>query len=371
MKKLLNIALVSALVIIMSTQIFAETKVVTDVKVVDSTTNEEINFENEIVNVDGTNFFPMRELLNNLGVSDENIEWNSTSKSVDFSSKYFDASFQIGNNNYSSNEVVQDIDVAPFIYNEKAYLPIRYVANSLGYFVEYDDETKTTILTSPKELFGIPETKDELVQLAPLIENEVLATFDTNYGQFTAKLFPEYAPLAVENFTTLSQDGYYDGLKFHRVIEDFVIQGGDPNGNGTGGESIYGGDFDNEVTGYLRHFNGALAMANSGPDTNGSQFYIVSSDNISDDYKQALINMKENPDGLSLGFQNEMLYSPVVVDAYLEYGGVPHLDFSYTVFGQIVDGMDIVEKINQVETNEENLPIEDVIINKITIKETK
>ena len=121
-------------------------------------------------------------------------------------------------------------------------------------------------------------------QLAEPEKGEEIAVLTTNMGTIKIKLCPEQAPKAVENFKGLINKGYYDGLKFHRVINDFMIQGGDPNGNGTGGESIWGGKFDDEFSGDLYHFRGALAYANSGANTNGSQFYIVQAPKIQDGY---------------------------------------------------------------------------------------
>ena len=106
-------------------------------------------------------------------------------------------------------------------------------------------------------------------------ENEKLVEMETTMGNVKIKLFPEYAPKAVENFVKHSEEGYYDGLIFHRVITDFMIQGGDPSGNGTGGKSIYGKPFEDEFSTNLYNLRGALSMANSGANTNGSQFFIV------------------------------------------------------------------------------------------------
>ena len=102
-----------------------------------------------------------------------------------------------------------------------------------------------------------------------------MAIMETDFGEITIRLFTEEAPKAVENFTTHAEEGYYDGLTFHRVINGFMIQGGDPAGDGSGGESIWGGTFEDEFSDQLYNFNGALSMANRGEDTNGSQFFIV------------------------------------------------------------------------------------------------
>ena len=107
-------------------------------------------------------------------------------------------------------------------------------------------------------------------QLNAPVAGDMIATVKTNMGEIKIKLFPEYAPKAVENFTTHAKNGYYDGLIFHRVINDFMIQGGDPNGTGTGGQSIWGHSFEDEFTGELHNLRGALCMANAGPNTNGS-----------------------------------------------------------------------------------------------------
>lgn len=183
-------------------------------------------------------------------------------------------------------------------------------------------------------------------------ENEKLVEMNTSMGTIKIKLFPEQAPKTVENFITHSEEGYYDGLKFHRVIKDFMIQGGDPNGNGTGGESIYGESFEDEFSPELFNLRGALSMANAGPDTNGSQFFIVQKSDIDPQLED---QMK------SAGFPAE------IIDAYMENGGTPWLDQKHTVFGQVVDGMDIVDKIANVEVGANDLPKEDVVIKSIKV----
>ena len=112
---------------------------------------------------------------------------------------------------------------------------------------------------------------------------EEVAVIKTSKGDIFVRLFPEHAPKAVENFKTHAKNGYYDGLIFHRVINDFMIQGGDPTGSGMGGESIWGKSFEDEFTPELHNLRGALSMANAGPNTNGSQFFIVQAKQVSDD----------------------------------------------------------------------------------------
>ncbi|KIL43648.1 peptidylprolyl isomerase [Jeotgalibacillus campisalis] len=183
-------------------------------------------------------------------------------------------------------------------------------------------------------------------------DEEPVAKMVTNKGEITIKFFPEYAPKAVENFLTHSKDGYYDGVTFHRVIDEFMIQGGDPEGTGRGGESIYGEAFEDEFTPSLIHVRGALSMANSGPNTNGSQFFIVQN--------------KELPEGFT-GQMEEADFPEDVIAAYDENGGTPQLDGVHTVFGQVIEGMEIVDEIASVEKDESDKPEEDVIIESIEI----
>lgn len=179
-------------------------------------------------------------------------------------------------------------------------------------------------------------------------------TVHTNMGDIEIALFEDAAPKAVNNFKSLAKEGYYDGVIFHRIIKDFMIQGGDPTGTGAGGESIYGNKFEDEFSENYYHLRGALSMANAGPNTNGSQFFIVTASQVP----------------LSMLGQLEALNLPqVVVEAYGEVGGTPWLDSRHTVFGHVTKGMDIVEKIESVPTNPADRPIEDVIIESIDILE--
>lgn len=190
----------------------------------------------------------------------------------------------------------------------------------------------------------------ELPQLnTEVADNEDLVEMVTTKGTIKIKLFPELAPKAVENFMTHAKDGYYDGVTFHRVIQDFMIQGGDPEGNGTGGESIWGEGFETEISNQLYNIRGALSMARTqDPNSNGSQFFIVQN---SDDMHDGLL--KDD-------------YPQAIIDAY-KNGGYPSLDGEYTVFGQVVEGMDVVDAIAAVETDSSDKPTEDVKIEKINI----
>lgn len=154
---------------------------------------------------------------------------------------------------------------------------------------------------------------------------EEVATIHTNYGDISIKFFPEVAPKAVYSFKALAKAGRYDDTIFHRVINGFMIQGGDyTDFNGTGGESAYGEEFDLEISDYLQNIEGAVAMANRGPGTNGSQFYI---NQVNNNY----------------------------------------LDGNYTVFAQVFDGMDVVNDIAEVATDYSDKPVNDVIIESVEL----
>ncbi len=156
------------------------------------------------------------------------------------------------------------------------------------------------------------------------------AVLETNKGTIKFELLEEDAPKATENFRILAEKGYYDGVIFHRVIENFMIQGGDPLGEGYGGESAWGGKFDDEIDKssdlYQGSYNkGTVAMANSGPNTNGSQFFIM----------------------------------------HIDYPLPP----SYTKFGKVIEGQDVIDEIATVETNSRDKPVDAVVMEKVYIEE--
>ncbi|WP_286028889.1 peptidylprolyl isomerase [Ligilactobacillus agilis] len=180
-----------------------------------------------------------------------------------------------------------------------------------------------------------------------------VATFKTNKGDFAIKLFPKQAPKTVENFLGLVAKNYYDGIIFHRVIKDFMIQGGDPTGTGMGGQSLWGAPFEDEFSNELFNIRGALSMANAGPATNGSQFFIVQNQNMPAQMEEQMV---------AAGYPKE------IIEAYRQ-GGTPWLDHRHTVFGQVISGMEIVDEIANVETGIQDKPVEDVVIKTIEISE--
>ena len=150
--------------------------------------------------------------------------------------------------------------------------------------------------------------------------------FETNKGDIVFKLFPKTAPKTVENFIGLTEKGYYDGIVFHRVIKNFMIQGGDPTGTGRGGESLWGGKFKDEFApGIVFDRSGLLAMANAGPNTNGSQFFITTKP-------------------------------------------TPWLNGRHTIFGEVIDGFSVVDAIENAEVNGRDRPVYEIRIKKAYVK---
>ena len=190
-------------------------------------------------------------------------------------------------------------------------------------------------------------------QISAPTKEEKVVLMKTTAGDIKIKLFPDDAPKTVENFLTHAKNGYYNGIIFHRVIKDFMIQGGDPTGTGMGGESIWGRKFEDEFTQELRNYRGALSMANAGPSTNGSQFFIVTARNVDD---RMISQMEEMADR---GFPAE------VTEIYKQNGGTPWLDSKHTVFGHVIEGMDIVDSIEGCETGMNDKPVTDISIIKI------
>ena len=194
-------------------------------------------------------------------------------------------------------------------------------------------------------------------QLDKPLAGETVAVMHTTMGDISIRLFKDKVERTVNNFVELAKKGYYDGLIFHRVIKDFMIQGGDPTGTGCGGESIYGEKFEDEFDPDLHNIKGALSMANAGPNTNGSQFFIVQASEVPEGMLEQMRGMADR------GFPEN------TVKAYEALGGTPWLDFRHSVFGQVFEGMDIVDAIANVKTNGADRPLEDVKIITIDITE--
>lgn len=195
-----------------------------------------------------------------------------------------------------------------------------------------------------------------LTQLTKNVKKgQVRVKIKTTHGDMSFKLFEKDIPKAVENFLTHAKNGYYNGVIFHRVIKDFMIQGGDPTGTGMGGESIYGEAFEDEFSEELYNIRGALSMANAGPNTNGSQFFIVQNQHLPYSKKEIARGGWPEP----------------IAGIYAEQGGTPHLDRRHTVFGQLVDenSYAVLDEIASVETGAMDKPIEDVVIETIEVED--
>ena len=227
---------------------------------------------------------------------------------------------------------------------------------------QINDNSSTEITPSKNEVskevtyqFNLPKKGDEI------------AIIKTNFGDITIRFFPSESPKAVENFLELSNKKYYNGLLFHRVISNFMIQTGDPTGTGTGGESIWGKPFDDELSDKLHYFRGAVAMANSGANTNGSQFFIVQNLTVDSNLEQMMVNNHVS---------NEL------IKQYKLKGGAPYLepgfnDISgnvsngYTILGQVIKGIDVVDKISKVDVDDSSKPKNDVKILQVNIVKQK
>lgn len=205
--------------------------------------------------------------------------------------------------------------------------------------------------TDPAGQFTMPKAGDTVAEIAI-----------KGYGSIYVKFFKDVAPKAVENFVTHAKDGYYDGLTFHRVINDFMIQGGDPTGTGAGGESIWGDPFEDEFSENIQPYRGALCMANSGTNTNGSQFFIVQ---CKETYTQDILSQVEQQYGVK--------FNDNAITNYGKIGGTPWLYHVHTVFGQVYKGYDVLDKVAAVSVKDEvnYVPASDVIIEKIKVSEYK
>ena len=186
--------------------------------------------------------------------------------------------------------------------------------------LELESENKGESMSEEKVYNSAPDMNIDL-------SKNYTATLETNLGKIKIEFFVKDAPNTVNNFVSLSNDGYYNGVIFHRVINGFMIQGGDPSGTGHGDFGKYPGyEFEDELNNKIAYEKGIVAMANRGPNTNGSQFFIMHQD-------------------------------------------YP-LPYQYTIFGKVVEGLDVVDKIANVQTGEADKPIEDVVIETVVIAES-
>ncbi|MCR4717324.1 MAG: peptidylprolyl isomerase [Lachnospiraceae bacterium] len=223
-----------------------------------------------------------------------------------------------------------------------------------------DSESSTGVAAPDGSTMDMTETAYTSIegfdQTAAPKAGDTIITFDVEgFGEIKAKLFPEVAPYGVKNFVNLANEGYYDGLTFHRVISDFMIQGGDPEGTGMGGESIWKTPFYNEICDQACVIRGSLCYAKSQADPSiGSQFFITQLAKVTED---DLTSYEQQ--GVTLTDEQKKIY--------LKNGGAPWLQGGYTVFGQVYEGMDLVDKISKVETDESDKPTTDVIMKSVKV----
>lgn len=284
----------------------------------------------------------------------------------------------VADTNSSADDASSEDDSSEIVVQDDL---LDVVSSELGIKRSYKDDTEHEVGYQ----LDMPKAGDEI------------AIIETSLGTIKMRFFPEAAPKTVENFITHAKDGYYDGLKFHRVISDFMVQTGDPNGDGTGGTSIWDSAFEDEFSTKLFNIRGAVSMANSGADTNGSQFFInqIGKDAFSTQTDgTGLEAFKEMRDSYIEGLQyyydygmaetfvsnyGTYLYDYDMVNddikkLYAENGGNPYLDGAYnlvdrghTVFGQVYEGLDVVDAIAAVEVDDDYAPKADVLIKSITI----
>ena len=197
-------------------------------------------------------------------------------------------------------------------------------------FCGEDSSEETTVEATIETTEEIEMTYDKTYSAPPAMnideKGNYSAVIETSLGSIEIELFTDIAPITVNNFVNLSNDGYYDNVIFHRVIKGFMIQGGDPSGTGHGEMGKYPGyEFQDELNNPMQYEKGIVAMANRGPNTNGSQFFIM----------------------------------------HVDYP----LPYDYTIFGKVSNGIDVVDAIANVQTGDMDKPVDDVVINSVDIKE--
>ena len=296
---------------------------------------------------------------NGYNISDEAKQIYTTAGGTPF----LDGSYTVFGQVYQGLDIIFDIQkVSTDTGNDKPMKDViidsvtvdKYDGEDVKWYIsDYENYNASTEESTTEPVENVP-----VENFAPLEQGDKVISMNIkDYGEVKFRLFPEYAEKGVENFIGLAEQGYYDGLTFHRIINNFMIQGGDPEGTGRGGESMWGGNFDGGTDPHLIHAAGAVAYANSGAtSTNGSQFYIVTGEKYSKEDLAQYVNYGYN-------------FSDEAMEIYSTAGGTPWLDGGYTVFGQVYDGLDIIFEIQQTETDENDYPMEDVIIESVKVGE--
>lgn len=274
---------------------------------------------------------PVRFISEQLGAQ---VNWQGSNHSVDIKYGSKNISLPVNKNLAYVDGRQLDLDAPAVIKDNRTMVPLRFISEALGARVLWSSAASTVRISTGNYDAAVAKNNGKYKQ-APLTSIDTkklyIAAVTTNRGTFKIKLLPAAAPVAVNNFVFLAKEGFYNGTRFHRIIQGFMIQGGDPLGNGSGGP---GYNFADELPPSIPYGPGVVAMANSGPDTNGSQFFICNGSDAD--------NLNKIP--------------------------------NYTVFGQVTEGMDVVQMISDTPVTrnamgEYSQPLEDVYIEKIAIEE--
>lgn len=281
----------------------------------------QIKLNNQILNTpiapvqeSGTTLVPLRVISENLGA---NVNFNSKNKTITITKDDQKIVLTLGKTEALVNNVKQTLTKAPTTLQNTTMVPLRFISEQLNCAVDWDNNAKLISITSKNS--SNAEQKTELPMATLKIKD---------YGTVTLELYPEMAPNTVNNFIALANSGFYDGLTFHRIISDFMIQGGDPKGTGTGGPGYsIAGEF--AINGFeqntLSHEVGVISMARTyDPNSAGSQFFIVS-------------------------------------------GEATHLDGQYAAFGKVTSGLDIIDKVQNVPTGPYDKPNTPVVIESLRV----
>ncbi len=262
------------------------------------------------VQENGTTLVPLRIISENLGAT---VDFDKQAQKITIAKDSQSIILTLDKDEALVNGAAQNMSMAPQIINNTTMVPLRFVSENLDCKVDWNQQTKLITITSNT-------TINSELPVATLVIKD--------YGTITLELYPEMAPNTVNNFISLANSGFYDGLIFHRVISDFMIQGGDPSGNGTGGpDYAIAGEF--AANGFtqntLSHTKGVISMARTYmPDSAGSQFFIMSADGT-------------------------------------------YLDGQYAAFGKVISGLDLVDKIQSVSTDASDKPTTDIVIQSLRV----
>ena len=262
----------------------------------------------------GTTFVPLRLISENLNAT---VSYDNESKTISITSKGTSMFLTLGSTSVKVNNDVISLAIAPRSINGTTMVPLRFISENLNCKVNWDAKNQLITITS---LPNDQPTTGTTLPTATIIVKD--------YGTITLELYPEMAPNTVNNFIFLANNEFYDGLTFHRIIDDFMIQGGDPLGIGTGGPGYtIPGEFSGNSfnTNTLSHTKGIISMArSSSPDSAGSQFFITCAD-------------------------------------------VTYLDGQYAAFGKVLTGLDVVKALSDVPTNANDAPLTSVVIDSIRV----